>query len=75
MLHNILTVADVMERYKCSRQTAAKIMNRLPSFKVGNRLFVREVDLGDYEEKRTAYPVSRKTVRGPERVTIPRRRA
>ena len=52
----LLTTADVMERYKCERHTATTIMHKLPVFKVGNKLFVRAVDLKRWEEGRIEYP-------------------
>ena len=75
MLHDILTTADIMARYGCERQTASKIMHKLPMFRVGNRIFVRARDLTEWEESRTEYPISRKAARATETVTIPRRRA
>ena len=54
----MLTTVDVMSRYSCERQTAAAIMKRLPWFKVGKRIFVKAVDLEQWEESKTVYPVA-----------------
>lgn len=66
---DLLTVAEVMQRYGVHRQSASAIMHQMPVIKVGNRLFVRARDLLQWEESRTVYPAAPVKQRG-----IPRRR-
>lgn len=54
---DILSVQDLMMRYGCERHTAAKIIKGLPKFRVGKRLFVKMVDLLNWEESRIEYPM------------------
>jgi hypothetical protein len=70
---DILSVQDLMARYRCERHTASKIMSKLPKFRVGKRLFVKAVDLLNWEESRIEYPMTefRRTV--PTITKIPRR--
>lgn len=75
MLHDVLTTEDLMNRYHCERQKAADIMHKLPSFKIGNRLFVKAAYVAEMEEGLTVYPVTRsKAVKPSSNATIPRRR-
>ena len=53
---DLLSTADVMQRYQCERHTAASIMHKMPVLKVGGRLFVKVADLVRWEERRTQYP-------------------
>lgn len=72
---DILTISDIMRRYGCVRQTAGKIMKKLPFFVIGGRKFVKARDLQDYEESLIEYPA----ISVPRTVTvemrIPRRKA
>ena len=80
-MNALLTIEDIMTRYgtesrKCSRQTASKIVNSLPHFKIGKRLFVYEKDLAQYERDILRYPAVKPGRRNtPEPHLIPRRTA
>ena len=64
MLHDLVTVDDLVERYHMERHSAARMMRvDLPSFKVGKRLFCRAEYLKELEENRTVYPMPTKTRR------------
>ena len=71
----LLCIADIMERYGLKRATAASYMKKLPTLKVGRRLFVRAVDLEAWEEDRVRYPEIRLTMSPRAFGTIPRRKA
>lgn len=72
---DLLTTADIMQRYSCERHKAASIMRDLPCFKVGKRLFVKARDLMAWEESRTEYPVGKIKITAQAVTTIPRRKA
>ena len=67
-MQDIFSVDDVKRRYGCERHLAADIIRKLPSFKVGRRLFVKASDLSDWENSRIEYPVQ------PAKRGIPRRK-
>lgn len=76
MLHDTVSIADIMARYGCERQTASKIMHRLHPFRIGGKLFIYAHDLAAYEESRREYPAPRgRACKAAEPVRIPRRRA
>ena len=69
----LLGIADIMERYGLQRATAASYMKKLPTLKVGRRLFVRAADLEAWEADRIHYPEIRLTMSPRAFGTIPRR--
>ena len=55
---DLMTVAEVAERYGLERHSAADLMKKnMPVTRIGGKLFVRKRDLLAYEESRTEYPV------------------
>lgn len=76
MLHDIISIAGIMERYGCERQTASDVMHELNPFRMGGKLFAYVKDLVALEESRREYPAPRKRAcKVTEPVRIPRRRA
>lgn len=75
-MSDLIIVEEICDRYGCGRHKAAAIMNKIPHFKVGNRLFARTADLEAWERDQTVYPVA-KGVRKQQSMQclIPRRRA
>lgn len=69
----LLGIADIMERYGLQRATAASYMKKLPTLKVGRRLFVRAADLEAWEADRIRYPAIRITAAAHTFDRIPRR--
>ena len=80
MMERLVTVKDVIQRYGCSRPTAAKyIRQMIPHME--NPLTATEIAFREWEEKRTVFPpeVSRKRreeikKRQTGRVIVPRHR-
>lgn len=70
---DLLTTADIMQRYGCERHTAAAIMRKLPVFKVGKRLFIKARDLMAWEESKTEYPMIKVRNTAQAVARIPRR--
>ena len=66
---DILTTADIIQRYGCERHTAARIINSLPRFRVGKRLFVKMADLLNWEESRIEYPMPETMTRHTMQIT------
>jgi len=53
---DILTIDDIMQRYRCSRDIAKEFTKELPFFIVANKRFYKLRDLQNMEEKITHYP-------------------
>lgn len=72
-MQDLLTLDDIMVRYKLQRHAAANLMHKMPVTKIGRRLFVTVRDLEKWEQEQTQYPAGLQT---PGRVVkIQRRRA
>lgn len=56
-MNELVTVEAICERYGIERHAAGRLLKKIPHFRVGNKAFVREQDLIDWEMSRMKYPV------------------
>ena len=64
-MDKILTLDEVCERYRITRPTWRKVTeaNPVPSFVIGNRVWIREEDLIEWERRNTS--TRKRSRRGP----------
>ena len=74
-MKDLITVAEISERYGVARHTASEILRQLPYFTVGKKLFARSADLEAWERDRMMYPLPTGRRKTAEPHLIPRKRA